>query len=438
MVTGVEDRRAANVVRHRAGPPGWQRRYVTGLVGTDIAAGVVGAGAAFAARFGQVSQYNLVYLALIAVLPLLWLTVLAMSGAFEARFLFVGTDEYQRVVRAGIAVTAVVAVVSYVLELPTSRAYVLIALPAAVLSSMVARFVWRRWLHAVRARGRCVQRVILMGHEAPVAALARQLGREHFHGLNVVGACLPQGRAAGPFLDCDARVYGDFAAVGHAVSAARADTVIVLSCPELDGAALRKLAWSLERGDTDLIMASALVDIAGARTSVRPVDGLPMLHVEHARLSGARRLVKEVFDRVGALALLALLSPLLAAVTVAVRVSDPGPALFRQVRVGRDGHFFPILKFRTMYCDAEARLAQLTHLNESGDVLFKIRDDPRVTRVGRVLRRYSLDELPQLWNVVRGEMSLVGPRPPLPCEVDRYPEEMRRRLAVKPGLTGLW
>nr|WP_211207331.1 sugar transferase [Stackebrandtia nassauensis] len=411
---------------------------MTGLVCGDVLAGVVGAGAAFAARFGEVSQYNLVYLAMVAVLPALWLTAVAMSGAFEARFLFVGTDEYQRVVRAGITVTALVAVVSYGLELPTSRAYVLIALPVAVVGSMVSRFLWRQWLHAVRTRGRCVRRVVLIGHEAPVAALARQLRREHFHGLNVVGACLPEGRAAGPFLDCDAKVYGDFDAVGHAVAAGRADTVIVLSCPELDGARLRKLAWNLERGDTDLIVASALVDVAGARTTVRPVDGLPMLHVEHARLTGGSRIVKEVFDRVGALALLGLFAPLLGAVALAVRLSSPGPVLFRQQRIGRDGYAFPILKFRTMYTDAEARLAQLAHLNESDAVLFKMREDPRVTRVGRVLRRYSLDELPQLWNVVRGEMSLVGPRPPLESEVERYPEEMRRRLAVKPGLTGLW
>lgn len=438
MVAGVEDRRVAAGPRHHGGPPGWQRRYVAGLVVGDGLAGLVAAGAAFSARFGEVSQYNLVYLALVAVLPGLWLTVVAMSGAYESRFLFVGTDEYQRVVRAGVSVTALVAVVSYGLELPTSRAYVLIALPVAVVSSMVSRFLWRQWLHRVRVGGRCVSRVVLVGHEAPVAALARQLAREQFHGLRVVGACLPDGRAAGPFLDCDAKVFGDFSGVQHAVVSGRADTVIVLSCPELDGAALRKLAWNLERGDTDLIVASALVDVAGARTTVRPVDGLPMLHVEHARLTGGARLVKEVFDRVGAVVLLGLLAPVLLAVVVAVRLSSPGPVLFRQRRIGRDGVGFPILKFRTMFTDAEARLAQLADRNEADDVLFKIRDDPRVTRVGRVLRRFSLDELPQLWNVVRGEMSLVGPRPPLPSEVERYPEEMRRRLAVKPGLTGLW
>jgi exopolysaccharide biosynthesis polyprenyl glycosylphosphotransferase len=163
-----------------------------------------------------------------------------------------------------------------------------------------------------------------------------------------------------------------------------------------------------------------------------------MLHVEHPRLHGGSRLIKEAFDRVGALALLAVFGPLLLTVALCVRLTSRGPVLFRQVRVGRDGSQFRIFKFRSMYLDAEARLAELRHLNEHDGVLFKIRDDPRVTRVGRWLRRFSLDELPQLLNVLMGQMSLVGPRPPLPSEVAAYAGDVRRRLAVKPGMTGLW
>ena len=184
-------------------------------------------------------------------------------------------------------------------------------------------------------------------------------------------------------------------------------------------------------------MASSLIDVAGDRTTIRPVDGLPMLHVEHPALSGARRLVKAAFDRAGAAAMLIACSPLLLGLALAVRADSPGPVLFRQIRVGKDGRRFVMFKFRTMYSDAEGRLASLRQLNEYHGVLFKIRDDPRVTRVGRWLRRLSLDELPQLFNVLRGEMSLVGPRPPLPAEVEAYPEDMRRRLAVRPGMTGL-
>ncbi|BCJ32958.1 hypothetical protein Athai_04610 [Actinocatenispora thailandica] len=232
-------------------------------------------------------------------------------------------------------------------------------------------------------------------------------------------------------------MLGTFADAGAAVAAAEADTVIVLSCPELDGVALRRLAWQLERVDVDLIVASALIDVAG-RTTIRPVDGLPMLHVDHARLRGSARAAKALVDRFGAALLLLVLAPLLAAVAAAIKLDSPGPVLYRQSRVGRDGAVFAIWKFRSMYVDADARLAELARLDEGAGVLFKIRDDPRVTRIGRYLRRLSLDELPQLVNVLVGQMSLVGPRPPLPAEVARYPADMLRRLVVKPGLTGLW
>jgi len=276
--------------------------------------------------------------------------------------------------------------------------------------------------------------VIVVGHELSVIGITRQLRRERYHGLEVVGACLP------PDHDgvLDLPVYGTFDDVADAVDAAEADTVVVLSCPELDGVVLRRLAWRLERDEVDLVVASTLIDVAGARTTIRPFDGLPMLHVEHPRLHGGARLVKDVVDRFLAVLLLVLFGPLLLVVALWVRLTSRGPVLFRQVRVGRDGGEFRIFKFRSMYVDAEARLAELKHLNEYEGVLFKMRDDPRVTPVGRWLRRFSVDELPQLLNVLSGKMSLVGPRPPLPSEVAAYADDVRRRLAVKPGMTGLW
>jgi exopolysaccharide biosynthesis polyprenyl glycosylphosphotransferase len=276
--------------------------------------------------------------------------------------------------------------------------------------------------------------VIVVGHELSVVALAHQLNRERYHGLEIVGCCLPAGHGGIIGLP----VYGTFADVAEAVDAARADTVVVLSCPELDGHMLRRLGWRLEREDIDLIVANSLIDVAGARTTIRPVDGLPMLHVEHARLSGVARIFKSVFDRFAAALGLLLMSPLLLAVAIAVRFDSPGPVLFRQNRVGKDGREFSIVKFRTMFANAEVGKQALLHLNENDGVLFKMREDPRVTRVGRLLRRLSIDELPQLLNVLRGDMSLVGPRPPLPEEVAAYPADMRRRLAVRPGITGLW
>jgi exopolysaccharide biosynthesis polyprenyl glycosylphosphotransferase len=217
-----------------------------------------------------------------------------------------------------------------------------------------------------------------------------------------------------------------------------ASTVAVLACPEMDGVKLRRLAWELEKTGTDLCLSPALLDVAGPRTKVRPTAGLTLLHVDHPQLGGIREVVKDVFDRCAAAIALVLLSPLMAALALTIWLSDGGPALFKQVRIGRDGRVFRIYKFRTMVVDAEQRRAQLLANNDLDGVLFKLRKDPRVTGVGAHLRRWSIDELPQLFNVLLGDMSLVGPRPALPDEAAEYAEHVRRRLVVKPGLTGLW
>ena len=426
----VRGRHAAMSRRQR-----WERQYVRALILCDLLAGIAAGAVTFGLRFGdEVTTYNRSYLWLSALLPVALLAVLVVSRAYERRFLFVGTDEYQRVFRGGVGLIAGVAVVSYALDLDLARSYVLAALPTAMVSAVVLRFALRKRLHIARSRGERLRRVIVVGHELSVIGITRQLRRERYHGLEVVGACLPPNHDG----VIDLPVFGTFDDVATAVDAADADTVVVLSCPELDGAALRRLAWRLERDEVDLVVASALIDVAGARTTIRPFDGLPMLHVEHPRLHGGARIVKDLVDRIGASALLIFFGPLLLAVALCVRVTSRGPVLFRQVRVGRDGSEFRIFKFRSMYVDAEARLAELRHLNEHDGVLFKMRDDPRVTPVGRWLRRLSLDELPQLLNVIAGQMSLVGPRPPLPSEVAVYADDVRRRLAVKPGMTGLW
>jgi exopolysaccharide biosynthesis polyprenyl glycosylphosphotransferase len=206
----------------------------------------------------------------------------------------------------------------------------------------------------------------------------------------------------------------------------------------MDGLKLRTLAWELEKTGTDLCVAPALLDVAGPRTTVRPTAGLTLLHVDHPQLSGPRQVVKDLFDRCAAAFGLMALSPLMLTIAVAIRLSDDGPALFTQTRVGKGGEPFRIYKFRTMVVDAEARLVEIREKNESDGVLFKIRRDPRITAIGARLRRSSLDELPQLINVLRGEMSLVGPRPALPEEAAKYADHVRRRLVVKPGVTGMW
>jgi exopolysaccharide biosynthesis polyprenyl glycosylphosphotransferase len=206
----------------------------------------------------------------------------------------------------------------------------------------------------------------------------------------------------------------------------------------LGSGGLRRLGWALEGQDVDLVVSPGLTDVAGPRVLTRPVAGLSLLHVEAPVFAGPQLAVKTAIDRIAAAVLLTLLSPLFALVAVLIRRDHGGPVFFRQERVGKGGTTFPMLKFRTMKVGAEAMLPSLLDRSEGQGPLFKLRDDPRITHIGATLRRYSLDELPQLVNVLRGQMSLVGPRPPLASEVETYGSDVRRRLLVKPGMTGLW
>ncbi|UBU12428.1 sugar transferase [Nonomuraea gerenzanensis] len=400
----------------------------------DLCGAWLGAGAAFTVRFGGLTPYVLPYLLVSVALPVVWCCAVALSRAYEPRMLGAGPEEFRRVVQAGVALTAGTAIGSYVTKTDVARGYVVLALPLVTLLTLIFRHLLRRSLHRRRAAGACMRKVVAVGHASSIAELVRLFRAERHHGMDVVAACLPGG-PAGERLDA-VPVAGDLSDVPLAVEHYDADTVAVLACPEMDGQALRRLAWRLERTQTELVVAPALMDVAGPRTTIRPVAGMPLLHVEHPELAGVRQLIKNVFDRLVAAALLVLLSPLLAGLAVAVRATSPGPALFRQTRVGKDGRVFTIVKFRTMRRGSEEQ--KITLVSDRQGVLFKIRNDPRVTPLGVLMRRHSLDELPQLINVVRGHMSLVGPRPPLPEEVARYGDDVRRRLLVRPGLTGLW
>ncbi|MEU7878855.1 sugar transferase [Microbispora bryophytorum] len=415
-------------------PPEWAVRYRLTAAVCDIVGALLAGVTAVVIRFGEVTPYVMPYVMASAALPAVWAVILVLSRAYEPRLIGVGAEEFRRVARGGFTLIAGVTIAAYASKTGIARGYVLIALPLTTVLTLAARYGLRQRLHRRRARGGgCMRRVVVVGHRTAVAELVATFRRERYHGMEVVAACVPTG-AAGWIADVP--VLGDFTDVPLVVEQVRADTVAVLACPELDGTALRRLAWRLERTRTDLVVAPALMEVAGPRIAIRPVAGLPLLHVEHPELTGGRRLVKGVFDRLVAAAALVVLAPLLAAVAVAVRASGPGPVLFRQRRVGRDGVEFTILKFRTMRRDAEARKVEL--VSDADGVLFKVRRDPRVTPLGAALRRYSLDELPQLFNVLRGDMSLVGPRPPLPEEVARYGDDVRRRLVVRPGMTGLW
>lgn len=415
----------------------WTKGYIHRAMVVDCVCALAAALLAFNIRFGD-HYHASAYLALSLSLPLLWVICLSLAGGYDSRFIGVGTDEYRRVLQAGVGLIAVVAIAAYATKTDIARGYVVIALPATTIFDLLARYALRKRLHKLRSRGKCMRKVVVVGHAPVVAGLVAELGRERHHGLLVVAACL-----AGRLDPDQSEIAGVPAIAGlddvaGVVQRLQADTVAVLACPEMCGVRLRELAWDLEKTDTDLCVAPALLDVAGPRTTIRPVAGLPLLHMDHPEFTGLRRLSKAAFDRVFAASALLMLSPLFAAVWVIIRWSDGGPGFFRQVRVGQDGRPFTLFKFRTMVPDAEAQQARLAASNETDAVLFKIRNDPRVTRVGALLRRWSVDELPQLFNVMLGDMSLVGPRPALPREAALYGYHVRRRLAVKPGLTGLW
>ncbi len=417
-------------------PALWMRSYLHRAMLADGACAFVAGLLALVIRFDGGSAALRLYLAFSLSLPVFWLASVALARGYDARFVGGGSEEFRRVLNAAVALTAGVAVVSYAAKLEIARGYVVLALPCATGLDLVARYVLRRQLHRLRHIGYCMRRTVAVGHPSAVVDLVTELRRDSHHGLEVVAACLAD--AAGTDELADVPVLGGLGDVAAAVRNSDADAVAVLACPEMNGIRLRALAWELEKSGTDLCVAPALMDVAGPRTTIRAVAGLPLLHVDHPELAGVKQVIKGVFDRVTATMALILLAPLMAAIAVVIRLFDGGPALFRQTRVGKDGRAFTVFKFRTMVQDAEKRKARLMAHNDLDGVLFKIRHDPRVTKPGAWLRRWSLDELPQLFNVLVGEMSLVGPRQALPEEAARYAAHVQRRLVVKPGLTGLW
>lgn len=410
----------------------YRRRTAVADCACALSAGVLASGLRFAG-----DRYTPdTYLACTALLPAMWWAAVRLAGGYDARFIGLGSDEFRRILNAAVSLTAAIAVVSYAAKLDLARGYMAIALPTLAILDLAVRYLIRKNLHRLRSRGLCTRQVIAVGHAAAVAELVITLRRESYHGLSVVAACLADAPAS--LEVAGVPVAGELGAVAAAVGQFGADSVAVLTCPEMDGARLRELAWELEKTGTDLCVAPALLDVAGPRTTIRPVAGLPLLHVDHPELAGGRQVIKAVFDKVAATLALTLLAPVFLVVALAIRCTDRGPALFRQTRVGRGGRSFTLYKFRTMVVDADQRKAQLAARNEADGELFKIRRDPRVTRTGAWLRHWSLDELPQLFNVLRGDMSMVGPRPALPEEAARYAHHVRRRLVVKPGITGLW
>lgn len=388
---------------------------------------------------GSQEDLAISYTAVSVVITVAWMIALRLFDTREPRVLGVGSREYRAVANASIRTFGLIAIVAFVFKIDLARGYILISFPLGLLLLIVSRWIWRKWLASVRRHGRYSARVLLLGSAESAATIARELSRAPEAGYSVVGACIPAGGVGKTLPGFDVPISHGVDRALEVMREIGADTIIVTSSDELAPERVRQLSWGLVPGEEHLVVAPGLMDIGGPRIHTRPVAGLPLIHVETPNLGLRGALTKRALDVLGSLALIVVLSPILLGVAVAVRLSSPGPVLFRQERVGIDGTPFTMLKFRSMVTDAESRLAELQQQRDAGNsVMFKLRDDPRVTPIGRVIRRFSLDELPQLFNVLGGSMSMVGPRPPLPSELDRYDAHVHRRFLVKPGLTGLW
>jgi exopolysaccharide biosynthesis polyprenyl glycosylphosphotransferase len=374
------------------------------------------------------------------VFSVLWTAALAVIRDVHRQQFREFRDDCRDVGIAVGCMLALIAVLTTVWDVRQPTTFVLGLVLGSSALTLLGRALAAQTLRVLRRRGKCLHRILAIGHPAAVRALVDEIARQSSPVAEVVGCCVPgtSRRDLTP-LPTQVRVYPGIDRVVTAAEAVGADVVAVLPCPEVDGAVLRRLTWALEGRSWQLMVIPCVTDVDRPRLALTPIGDLPGLHVRHTRVSGPWWTAKLGIEWLIALIAVIVTAPLLIGVAAAVRLSSPGPAFFRQIRVGRQGRLFPCLKFRTMYVGAEHRRHELRTLNINSDgLLFKVRDDPRVTPVGAVLRRWSLDELPQLFNILAGHMSLIGPRPALPVEAVRYDDEVRRRLLVKPGLTGLW
>jgi exopolysaccharide biosynthesis polyprenyl glycosylphosphotransferase len=420
-----------------------QRLLQLGLALGDAVIIVIAVGAAAVGHFAspvfpRTNDVNEVAMSLGPWLVVVWLLANILRGSYAQSHLGVGSTEYARVLSAAGITAGLLGITSYLTKSDLSRAFFvqlfLIGIPALLLW----RWSARRIIYRLHDRGLLLTRVLLSGAASQVDDVARVLVRERWLGYRVIGALLPD-MAPGTRTPGGVTVLGSTDDTASQALASDADLVLLTGGAFSSPQEFRHIAWDLEGHDVKMAVAPSLNDISSERMAMRPIGGLPLVHVEQPQSLAASRSFKRIFDMIGAGTALVLASPVMLVFAFLTKIQDGGPVLFRQTRVGRHGELFECLKFRSMVVDAEARLSGISHLNKNPEgVLFKAKHDPRITRVGSVMRRLSIDELPQLLNVLNGDMSLVGPRPALPSEVRRYEPDVRRRLHVRPGLTGLW
>ena len=432
----------------------WQRRYASKVRLTDIVVVVIAVVLAQGIRFGFGSGvwgdfevrpwgYSDFFIpAFSALFAFAWLCALAAFHTRSPRLVGTGVEEYRRVVTASFWVFGAIAIVTLLLKVDIARGYLAVALPVGTLGLVLSRWAWHASVARQRALGRFKTAVLAFGERDAVVDLAVELTRNQSDGYLVVGVGIPgYGPSRGEHVTVNGRevpIVGGESDLIMAIRACGADTVAIAGTELFGVRGIRRLIWDLEPMDVDLVVSTGVMDVALSRLVMRPIAGLPLLHIEKPQYRGAKRFQKRAFDFCFALFALTVTAPLLLLAALAIKLTSRGPVFYAAERIGIDGESFSMLKFRTMVQDADKQLPGLLAANEGDGLLFKIRDDPRITPVGGFLRRFSIDELPQFINVLRREMSVVGPRPPLRREVEAYDCDVLRRLLVKPGVTGLW
>jgi exopolysaccharide biosynthesis polyprenyl glycosylphosphotransferase len=398
--------------------------------------------------FPQSMEFDKFSSILVVLVFLTWMVFLSVRGGYRRRNIGAGYDEFRLVASASFVAFAFIASAGFLAHIPISRRFLILAFVIGLPLLLIERYAVRKVVHGLRRRGHLCGRVIAVCTPSALSELMGTLERMSHLGYTVAGTCVPDTDASRD-LTLPVPCYGGVDDLVAACEETGADVVIVggggystsMALRRIGWAIegpLRRIGWAIEGRSIELVVVPGLIDVAGPRIHMRHVSGLPLVHVEEPQVSRAGGWAKRAFDVVIASLMLMILSPLMLLIALATKLQDGGPVFYRQERSGRGGERFQMTKYRSMVVDADRGLDDLMDFNDVDDVLFKMHNDPRITRVGKLLRRWSLDELPQLFDVLRGNMSLVGPRPPLPREVEQYPPDMHRRLLVRPGLTGLW
>ncbi|WP_442010434.1 sugar transferase [Mycobacterium sp. 2YAF39] len=424
----------------------WQRRYAATVRVSDFF--VVSAAVLLSqyVRFGPTwtpADYPPYYVTTYSALFITaWLCALAAFRTRSPRLIGTGVEEYRRVLTASLSTFGVIAIVSLLLKLDISRGYLALALPVGAVGLVLTRWAWHRQIISKRAKGHCQTAVLAFGELDAVEHLVEELMQDPTEGYQVVGIAVPgHGVSRGEHVTVSGHaipIVGGEPELLRAIRTYGADTVAIAGTEHFGVRGIRRLIWDLEPMGVDLVVSTGVMDVALSRLVMRPTAGIPLLQIEGPQYRGSKKFQKRAFDLCFALAVLVVTSPVLLAIAIAIKLDSKGSVFYTSERIGIDGRPFSMVKFRTMVQDADRQLATLLASNESDGVLFKMKEDPRITRVGSFLRRYSLDELPQFINVLFDDMSVVGPRPPLRREVEAYDCEVLRRLLVKPGVTGLW